>query len=264
MFSIPARQKNVKRSAFRFHPRLEGLEDRAVLSTFKVNTTLDTVAVSLKTGKDASGHISLRSAVMAADAHGGKNTIVLPSGTFALTIASDLEITRSLTINGKGASTIVDGNNLARVFEVMAGNVSISKLTIEGGLAAGEGGGILNNAGARLALTSVQVANNVAAGAAGTAGLNGTGGTPARREARGETASEGGSSTRVPSFSIRARSRAIRRKVVPAALEGRGVCRGVAGTRRWGRRRGPGGQWCRGAPADPAPAVGSSTRPARA
>ena len=58
-----------------------------VLSTFKVNTTLDTVAVNLKNGKDASGHISLRSAIMAADAHGGKNTIILPSGTFTLTIA---------------------------------------------------------------------------------------------------------------------------------------------------------------------------------
>ena len=83
MFRTPARQKNVKRSASRIHPRLEWLEDRVVLSTFKVNTTLDTVAVSLKTGKDASGHISLRSAIMAADAHGGKNTIILPNGTFS-------------------------------------------------------------------------------------------------------------------------------------------------------------------------------------
>ena len=56
------------RTARGLRPRLEGLEARVVLSTFKVNTTLDTVAVSLKTGKDASGHISLRSAIMAADA----------------------------------------------------------------------------------------------------------------------------------------------------------------------------------------------------
>lgn len=110
MLRTLSRQKNVKRSASRIPLRLEWLEDRVVLSTFKVNTTLDTVAVSLKTGKDASGSISLRSAIMAADAHGGKNTIVLPSGTFKLTIAGagedaaatgDLDITRNLTINGK-------------------------------------------------------------------------------------------------------------------------------------------------------------------
>ena len=52
-------------------PRLEHLEPRIALSTFHVNTTLDTVAVNLRTGKDAAGHISLRSAIMAADAKGG-------------------------------------------------------------------------------------------------------------------------------------------------------------------------------------------------
>ena len=59
-------------------PGLEMLEHRVVLSTFRVNTTLDTVAVNLKTGKDATGHISLRSAIMAADAKGGSNKIILP------------------------------------------------------------------------------------------------------------------------------------------------------------------------------------------
>ena len=62
------RQGDDRRQAKRSRPRLEVLEHRVVLSTFKVNTTLDTVAVNLKTGKDASGHISLRSAIMAADA----------------------------------------------------------------------------------------------------------------------------------------------------------------------------------------------------
>ena len=75
------------RSTARLSPRPERLEDRVVLSTFRVNTTLDTVAVNFQKGKDATGHISLRSAIMAADAKGGSNKIILPAGTFTLTIA---------------------------------------------------------------------------------------------------------------------------------------------------------------------------------
>ena len=173
MFSFSAQQKSRKRSAPRMQPRLEGLEDRVVLSTFKVNTTLDTVAVNLKNGKDATGHISLRSAIKAADAHGGANTIILPAGTFTLTIAGagedasatgDLDITRNLTIKGKSsASTIIDGNNLDRVFQILGGKVSISKVTIQDGRVAGDGGGILNTGG-KVTLSSVAILNNVAAG----------------------------------------------------------------------------------------------------
>jgi len=44
-------------------PQLEGPEARVTPSTFRVNTLLDTDAVNLKTGKDSSGHVSLRSAI---------------------------------------------------------------------------------------------------------------------------------------------------------------------------------------------------------
>ncbi len=195
------RQGDDMRRAKRSRPWLEALEHRVVLSTFKVNTTLDTVAVSLKTGKDASGHISLRSAIMAADARPNADTIIVPAGTFTLTLAGagenndatgDLDITGNLTIKGKGASTIVNGNNLDRVFDVLGGKVSISKLTVEGGLAAGDGGGILNEAGARLTLNSVQVMNNVAAGTPGTNGVDGTGGNPATAGGVGGDALGGG------------------------------------------------------------------------
>ena len=124
-------RKGESRSRVRSCPRLETLESRIVMSTFRVNTTLDTVAVNLRTGKDASGHISLRSAIMAADARGGSNTIILRSGTYTLTIAGanedagatgDLDITRNLTIKGSGSgSTIIDGNNLDRVIQVLQG-----------------------------------------------------------------------------------------------------------------------------------------------
>ena len=153
-----------------------------MLSTFRVNTTLDTVAVDLKSGKDASGHISLRSAIQAADARGGSNTIVLPAGIFTLTIAGtgedaastgDLDITGNLTIKGKNSSnTLVDGNNLDRVFQVLGGKVSITNLTIQHGRAPGDGGGLLNSGG-QVTLFSVGILNNVASGRNGTAGAAG-------------------------------------------------------------------------------------------
>jgi hypothetical protein len=99
-----------------------------VLSTLKVSTTLDTVAVNLKTGKDAAGHISLRSAIMAANAKPNADMIILPKGTFELTLAGagednyatgDLDIKGNLTIKGKNAaSTIIDGNKLDRVIRL--------------------------------------------------------------------------------------------------------------------------------------------------
>ena len=117
-------------------PRLEMLESRVVMSTFRVNTTLDTVAVDLRTGKDASGHISLRSAIMAANASRSSDLIKLGKGTFMLTIAGanedagatgDLDITGNVTIRGSGSrSTIIDGNSLDRVLEVLGGATTIS------------------------------------------------------------------------------------------------------------------------------------------
>ena len=72
-----------------------------------------------------------------------QDTIILPAGTFKLTIAGacedndatgDLDINGNLTIKGKSSSaTIIDGNNLDRVIEVLHGKVSISKVTIQHG-----------------------------------------------------------------------------------------------------------------------------------
>ena len=104
------RQGESKRRTTRSRPSLEWLEHRVTPSTFHVNTLLDTDAVSLKTGKDSSGHVSLRSAIMAADAHGGSNKIILPAGTFTLTLAptgddngatGDLDIKANVSIQGR-------------------------------------------------------------------------------------------------------------------------------------------------------------------
>ena len=77
----------------RWRPGLEGLETRLALFTFKVNTLLDTVAVDLKTGKDSTGHISLRSAIQAANSRSNSDTIVLPGGPIKLTLVGAMKTT---------------------------------------------------------------------------------------------------------------------------------------------------------------------------
>src|SRR4029077_18837167 len=98
----------------------------------------------------------------------------LPKGTITLTIAGphednsatgDLDITGKLTIQGKKATqTIIDGNNLDRVFQILSGTVAISNVTIQHGKVVGSGGGILKSGG-QLRLSSVSILNNVAVGA---------------------------------------------------------------------------------------------------
>ena len=100
--------------------------------------------MDLRTGKDATGH------VRCVGDHGcererSSDLIKLGKGTFVLTIAGanedagatgDLDITRQLTIVARGSrSTIIDGNGLDRVLEVLGGATTISGVTIRNGQA---------------------------------------------------------------------------------------------------------------------------------
>ena len=133
---------------------IEPLEKRLVLAVFNVNTTADSVDVNPGDGiaQDANGLTSLRAAVMEADALGAPSEIILPGGTYLLTIAGslnasatsgDLDLTCPITIVGAGAAaTIIDAHGLGdRVFDVPAGAssnplaVSLSGLTVTGGTA---------------------------------------------------------------------------------------------------------------------------------
>lgn len=100
---------------------------------------------------------TLRAAVQEADALAGPDVIVVPAGTYNLTIppadgspaTGDLELLEEVEIRGAGPGlTIVDGGGLDRIFEVAPSGgsfaVVIEGLTIRNGSAAG-GGGILNN-----------------------------------------------------------------------------------------------------------------------
>jgi CSLREA domain-containing protein len=143
-----------------------------------VNTTNDEL--------NSNGNCSLREALKAANldlavdacpAGNGSDTIILPIGTYTLTIAGsnenagltgDLDINNSLSILGGGMrDTLIDGNQLDRVFHITGEfTVKISGLSIQNGKAAKDeptgygGAAILNSIDGDLTLTkSILTAN---------------------------------------------------------------------------------------------------------
>jgi hypothetical protein len=113
---------------------------------FTVNTTNDTHAVTAGTSaNDSGGHISVRSAIEAANAQAGATTINVPPGTYNLTFG-ELDVAtnagKTITIlasGGNAANTIINQTNgTDRVFNidpnsVGSDTVTISGLTIQGG-----------------------------------------------------------------------------------------------------------------------------------
>ena len=158
----------------RFVPRLESLEDRAVPAVFTVTTALDVV-------NPADGKLSLREAVSAANANPGADTIVLPAGVYRLALrgsdnnnaAGDLDVTGSTLFRGAGAGlTVIDGQQLDRVFDVRGTaphsiKVTFQGLTVRNGLADGGGGGGIRVGDADLVVQNCTVTGNRTSGNGG-------------------------------------------------------------------------------------------------
>lgn len=118
---------------------------------------------------------SLREAIVAANATAEADEVILPAGTYALTLtgdddaasSGDLDVTADLTLSGAGAdAAVIDGIGGDRVFEILAGVVDISNVTIRNGLAGFPGGGGINNLGT-LTLTDCILSNNSTTGSGG-------------------------------------------------------------------------------------------------
>jgi hypothetical protein len=173
----------------RAHLNIESLEDRMVLSTFNVNSLADILS-------PAPGVVTLRSAIQAANATPGGNTINLTlPGSYAITLpgtpgetdnaAGEFSILPGggdLTIqNTSGGKVVVDGRHLARVFDINAGFdpanptpkflVTMHGFTITNGVAVdtnnpdggnASGGGIRDLGNASLTLTDMVITNNTA------------------------------------------------------------------------------------------------------
>ena len=107
---------------------------------------------------------SLREALAAADATPGNDTVIVKPGHYVLSLGelafgvSD----EGLNIAGSSArDTVVDGNGQFRVMNIDDGTTTISHMTITGGHALGQGGGIFEN-DQELTLDHVAVVNNTA------------------------------------------------------------------------------------------------------
>jgi hypothetical protein len=149
------------------------LAPASAAGTLTVNSAIDVIDAAPGDGVceilDNTGICTLRAAVMEANAAAGKDTILLPSGTYTLTLlgddnnahAGDLDLTDDLTLQGAGqASTIIAGDVISdRVIHVSAADVWISGVTIRGGDAdTGSGGGIFS--GGNLTVTASTVREN--------------------------------------------------------------------------------------------------------
>ena len=150
-------------------------------ATFTVDSTFDAVDVNPGDGTcaDSVGDCTLRAAIMEANALAGADSVVLPAGTYRLTIpgydedasvTGDLDITASVTISGASAeTTVIDGFGLKdRAFDIRGGVVVIRHLTLQhAGSDTSEGGGIRN--AATLSVEDSEVTTGVSGGTTGIA-----------------------------------------------------------------------------------------------
>jgi CSLREA domain-containing protein len=135
---------------------------------FLVNSTADKVDTNPGDGlaRDADGNTTLRAAIMEANEADGPISILLPAGSYLLSLAGtgendaatgDLDIKNHVTIVGAGAGlTTIDADDKSRLFDIMASaSLQLRDVTLTGGnqpalFADDYGGAIWNRAGGTL------------------------------------------------------------------------------------------------------------------
>jgi CSLREA domain-containing protein len=143
--------------------------------TFAVNTFTDDVDDDLTDGEcqTALGACSLRAAIQQTNETAGADVITVPTGTYELTISGsdedltasgDLDILDDLTITGAGASqtrVVAAGDRIFEVPFFHSPTVTISGLTVQGGVTDQSGGGMRHHGGS-LTLSDVAFVGNKA------------------------------------------------------------------------------------------------------
>ena len=155
-----------------------GLGWRAEAATFTVASTEDMVDALPGDGlcATATGTCTLRAAVQETNSQGGTNTVLLPAGTYTLTIpgadedlaaTGDLDVANDLTVTGADrSSTIIDGNGLDRVFHFTHLDLFptftrfvLSHVTVRNGTAS-QGAAIASDAMGELVLSDCTITEN--------------------------------------------------------------------------------------------------------
>lgn len=112
---------------------------------------------------------SLREAVLAANADPGTDVVVLPAGTYLLTLfgegedlaaTGDLDVTGDLVILGAGApATVIDAVERDRILHVHGASLTLSGVSFQRGRVAANGGALLNENG-EVELSRVEFLSN--------------------------------------------------------------------------------------------------------
>lgn len=145
---------------------------------FDVNSTTDAVDVNPGDGVCETGAgnnvCTLRAAIMEANNLAGADMIMVPAGTYTLTLVGDdadaavgdLDLRQSVEIVGAGfETTIIDGDTIDRIFEIQTPSshtVKISGITMRNGNGP-SGGGLCNcTAGTIVEITNSSIENSYA------------------------------------------------------------------------------------------------------
>ncbi len=125
---------------------------------------------TVSTTVDSTTGDSLRACIIWANGNPGVDTLTVSAGTYTLTLAGtgedaaatgDLDITDGIIINGNAASaTIVDGNSLDRVFDILGASATFTNLTVSGGNTTSNGAGISVDATGSLTMSTSTVSGN--------------------------------------------------------------------------------------------------------
>ncbi len=129
------------------------------LTIITVTTAADDFALNNTCSLREAVYAAVHDVVVDACAAGAANdSISLPAATYTLTrtgefedggLTGDLDITGTLQLTGAtSATTIIDGNQTDRIFDIFSGNVTLTHLTLRNGTAELTGGAVQLRSGA--------------------------------------------------------------------------------------------------------------------